>query len=149
MTPCHDDGIVVVVGGIDFDWDKFEAEGRALDERMRAVKESLKRQRALYAPPPAAAESAVREQPPQYGQALEARFDRLERILTETLSTVNELKADVASLKADVAALREQMVTKVEFEALRESVDFMTDGYADTQPRLGYVADLLKRYLVN
>lgn len=131
----------------DFDWDKFEAEGKALEQRMRAVVVELDRQKAASRPsPPSGDHSLAREQPPP-DNPWDGRLDRFERMLTETLNTVTVLQHDVSSLQRDVGAIREQMATKVELEALRDSINIVADGFAQTQTRLGHVAGLLKRYL--
>lgn len=145
----------------DFDWDKFEAEGEALEQRMRAVVVELDRQKAASRPsPPSGGHSLAREQPPP-DNAWDGRLDRFERMVTEMLNTVTViqhdvsalqrdvggLKDDVGGLKRDVGAIREQMATKVELEALRDSINIVADGFAQTQTRLGHVTGLLKRYL--
>ncbi|HUE88373.1 MAG TPA: hypothetical protein VMO26_20035 [Vicinamibacterales bacterium] len=147
----------------DFDWDKFEAEGKELEQRMRAVVVELDRQQAASrASRPSGGHSLAREQPPP-GNAWDGRLDRFERMLTETLNTVtglqhdvsalqrdvSGLKGDVGGLKGDVAAIREQMATKVELEALRDSINIVADGFAQTQTRLGHVTGLLQRYLAS
>jgi chromosome segregation ATPase len=154
----------------DFDWDRFKAEGKALEQRMRAVAAEMTRQNAESRRSRlSGGHSLVREQSPP-DNAWEGRFDRFERMLTETLSAVTvlqhdvsalqhdvsalnkevaALKQEVAALKQDVVAIREQMATKVELEALRDSVNLVADGFAQTQTRLDYTSDLLKRYLVS
>jgi hypothetical protein len=151
------------VASIDFDWDRFEAEGKELQQRMRAVVAELNRQKAASSSsPPSGGHSLAREQPPP-DSAWDGRFDRYERMLTETLSAVTVLQRDVGALKEDVGALkenvgamkrdvqtiREQMATKVELEALRDSINIVADGFVETQVRLAHVADLLKRHFVS
>lgn len=158
------------MASIDFDWDKFEAEGKELQARMRAVCAEMKRQNAVSrASRLSGGHSLAREQPPP-DSAWDGRFDRFERMLTETLNAVTilqrdvgglkedvaglkedvaGLREDVAGLKGDVQAIREQMATKVELEALRDSTNIVGDGFVATQARLENVADLLKRYLVS
>lgn len=169
---------------VDFDWDKFEAEGKELEQRMRAVVVELDRQQAASrASRRSGGHSLAREQPPP-DNAWDGRLDRFERMLAETLNTVTGLqhdvralqhdvgglkgdvgglkgdvaglkgdvgglKRDVDGLKGDVAAIREQMATKVELEALRDSINMVADGFAQTQTRLGHVTGLLQRYLVS
>jgi hypothetical protein len=133
----------------DFDWDKFEAEGKALEQRMRAVVVELDRQKAASRPsPPVGGHSLAREQPPP-DSAWDGRLDRFERMLNETLNAVTVLQHDVSALQRDVGAIREQMATKIELEALRDSINIVADGFAQTQTRLGHVTGLLKRYLAS
>lgn len=146
---------------IDFDWDRFEAEGKALEQRMRAVVAEMDRQNAVSRSSRASGHHALaREQPPPES-AWDGRLDRFERMLSETLNAVTVLQRDVSGLQRDVSGLqddvgglkrevqvvREQMATKVELEALRDSIHIVADGFAHTQIRLENVADLLKRYL--
>jgi len=153
---------------IDFDWDRFDAEGKALEQRMRAVVAEMDRQNVISRSSRASSRHALaREQPPPES-AWDGRLDRFERMLTETLNAVtvlqrdasglqhavsglqrdvSGLKDDVGGLKREVQAVREQMATKVELEALRDSIHIVADGFAHTQIRLENVADLLKRYL--
>ncbi len=146
---------------IDFDWDRFEAEGKALEQRMRAVVAEMDRQNAVSRSSRASGRHALaREQPPPES-AWDGRLDRFERMLSETLNAVTVLQRDVSGLQRDVSGLqddvgglkrevqvvREQMATKVELEALRDSIHIVADGFAHTQIRLENVADLLKRYL--
>ncbi|HUE88374.1 MAG TPA: hypothetical protein VMO26_20040 [Vicinamibacterales bacterium] len=134
---------------VDFDWDKFEAEGKELEQRMRAVVVELDRQQAASrASRPSGGHSLAREQPPP-DNAWGGRLDRFERMLTETLNTVTGLQHDVSALQRDVGAIREQMATKVELEALRDSINIVADGFAQTQTRLGHVTGLLQRYLAS
>ena len=148
---------------IDFDWDKFEAEGKELAQRVRQVVADLDRQRAAPRPsPPAIGHSLAREESP-HDSAWTGRFDRFERMLGDTLNTVTVLQRDVSGLQRDVsglqrdvsglqgevAAIREQMATKVEVEALRDSITIVADGFTQTQTRLDGVTVLLKRYLTS
>lgn len=152
---------------IDFDWDRFEAEGKALEQRMRAVVAEMDRHNAVSRSSRSGRHALAREQPPPEN-VWDGRLDRFERMLTETLNAVtilqrdvsglqrdvsglqrdvSGLKDDVGGLKREVQAVREQMATKVELEALRDSLHIVADGFAHTQIRLENVADLLKRYL--
>ena len=128
-----DDGIVVGMGGHDFDWDRFEAEGEEIARRMREVSRTMAEQnaasraeRARYEERKARAGSTARETPPHEPASIEARLDRVEAIVTE---------------------IRDRMATKVELEAMRDSVQMIADGYAQTQHRLADTSGLLKRYL--
>lgn len=112
----------------------------------------------------------VRETPEDaYG----GRFDRFERILGAIALDVGELRQDVGQVKQDVGQLnqdigqlkqdvgqlkqdvagfkadvKERLATKVELEALSHNIAMMADGFNETQRRLSYVADLLKRHVI-
>ena len=81
---------------IDFDWDRFEAEGKALEQRMRAVVAEMDRQNAVSRSSRSSGRQALaREQSPPDG-AWDRRLDRFERMLTETLNAVTALQRDIA-----------------------------------------------------
>ena len=87
------------------------------------------------------------------------RFDRFEQILGPIALDVGELRQDLGQLKQDVGQLRqdvasfkadvkERLATKVELEGLSHNIAMMADGFNETQRRLSYVADLLKRHVI-
>ncbi len=113
----------------------------------------------------------VRETPPE--DAYGGRFDRFEQILGAIALDVGELRQDVGQLKQDVGQLKqdvgqlkqdvgqlkqdvagfkadvkERLATKVELEALSHNIAMVADGFNETQRRLSYVADLLKRHVI-
>jgi outer membrane murein-binding lipoprotein Lpp len=105
-------------------------------------------------------------------ETLKSDVAELKSDVAELKSDVAELKSDVAALKTDVARLKTDVgqlksqvgqlqsdvnelkdgqsryVTKVEFEGLRSELRMVADGFAATQQRLDYVADLIVRYRV-
>ena len=91
------------------------------DERIRrhrAEEEERARRRATDT-------AIARETPPSYGD-LNGRLDRIERTLTD---------------------IRDQMrtlATKVELEAMKDSIKMVADGYRTVNKRLDQVANLLK-----
>jgi chromosome segregation ATPase len=100
--------------------DRFKEECLEMKQRMDAVVEDLKRQRALYSRPAAGA-LVAREQPPQ--DAWDGRLDRFERMLAETLSTVMVLRQDVTGLKQDVAGLKQDVTAlKQDVTGLKQDV---------------------------
>jgi chromosome segregation ATPase len=89
----------------DVDWDKFEAEGREIAARMRAVSAEMQRQNAISRASRAGGSSIAREQPPPY-RPRESRLDRFERMLAETLNVVTVLQRDVSGLTGEVGGLK-------------------------------------------
>jgi hypothetical protein len=133
---------------VDFDWDRFEAEGEDIARRMREVSRTMsernaasKAARARYEDRIANGDSVARETPPSNGTGgVETRMDRFEHALAG-------ITQELAHLRRDVSDIRERMATKVELEAVHDSVKIVADGYAQTQSRLAEVSSLLKRYL--
>ena len=142
MIPALDDGIVVAMGLHEFDWDRFEAEGEEIARRMREVSRTMAEQnaasraeRARYEERKARAGSTARETPDAGHGSLEERLERFERKLT--------------AMAADLSDVRERMATRVEVEAIRDSLNIIADGYAQTQHRLAETSSLLKRYVTS
>jgi chromosome segregation ATPase len=100
--------------------DRFKEECLEMKQRMEAVVEDLKRQRALYSRPAAGA-LVAREQPPQ--DAWDGRLDRFERMLADTLSAVMVLRQDVTGLKQDVTGLKQDVTgLKQDVAGLKQDV---------------------------
>jgi chromosome segregation ATPase len=79
---------------------------------------------------------------------MKADIDTLKAEGSGVKGNLGTLRSEFEGLRAEVAAIREQMATKVELEALKDSVNTVADGYAHTQASLDRVADLLRRHLV-
>jgi hypothetical protein len=148
LIASADDGIVVIMSVEDFDWDRFEAEGEEIARRMREISRqsseriaALQAERARYAERTASREATARDTPPAGPTGgIEARLERLE-------IAVGAIVRDLSDVRRDVSDIRERMATKVEVEAVHDSVKVLADGYAQTQSRLADVSGLLKRYL--
>jgi len=147
----------------EFDWDRFEAEGRELELRMREVADRNARAvaesraaRARYEHR-GGGESLVREGVPPAGRGrLHQRLDRFELTLTRFELTLARMEQDLSTVKRDlmdvkqeVVQIREQMATKVELESLRHDINLVADGFAQTQNRLSETTNLLKRCLTS
>jgi uncharacterized protein YoxC len=126
--------------------DRFKEECLEMKQRMEAVVEDLKRQRALYSRPAVGA-LVAREQPPQ--DAWDGRLDRFERMLAETLSAVMVLRQDVTGLKQDVAGLKQDVTAlkqdvaglKQDVAGLKQDVAGLKQDVAGLQGETGLIRE--------
>lgn len=149
MIPRPDDGIVVVaMSHVHAESDERKALREELVARLDDLSTHCRQEiawwqaeRARYERPIGSGQSTVRETPPSGGAGgHDSRLDRMERRL-------ELIAGDLVSMRRDITDIRDRMATKVELEAVKDSVQKMADGYNDTRERLDRVADLLKRYL--
>lgn len=127
---------------MEFDWDRWDAEGKDLGQRMRGVAQRMEQQiaesraaRARYHEGSGGSDT-VRESPP----AVASRLDNLDQRLARVEETLSDIKREVRDI-------RERMATKVELESLKHDIRIVADGYAQTQTRLDTVADLMRRHV--
>lgn len=83
---------------------------------------------------------------------LKTDIGQLKTDVGQLKTDVGVLKTDVGQLKTDVGVLKvdakERLATKVDVEALSHNIAMVADGFSETQRRLSYVADLLKRNVI-